>query len=94
MYEAIPNELHPNVSRINLPIYPAQYRDMMAYAVVSRCADDAERYRLVNELSQYLNVYYNGECGNLKCEIKHNSCLPPNTTDFVWLLKTVIVETT
>ncbi|XP_063437124.1 alpha-(1,3)-fucosyltransferase 7-like [Mytilus trossulus] len=79
MYEPIPNELLPNVSRINPPIYPAHHRDKMAYAVVSRCADDAERYRLVNEISQHINVDYYGECGSLKCEIKHNSCLPPNT---------------
>jgi hypothetical protein len=63
-----------NASRINPSIYPATNRDKMAYAVISRCAEDAERYTIVDEISKYIEVDYFGECGNLKCEIEANSC--------------------
>lgn len=66
-----------NASMINPSIYPAINRDKMAYAIISRCADDAERYKLVDEISKYIEVDYFGDCGNLKCEIKANSCLAP-----------------
>ncbi|XP_021364567.1 glycoprotein 3-alpha-L-fucosyltransferase A-like [Mizuhopecten yessoensis] len=49
------------------PINYAATKSKMAASIVSDCADNAERYRILQELARYINLHQYGSCGTLSC---------------------------
>ena len=66
-------------SNFKVDMLPPSRRNKMAYAVISRCADAAKRYKLVDEISKFIDVDVYGRCGTLKCEVRDNICLTNET---------------
>ncbi|XP_060069673.1 alpha-(1,3)-fucosyltransferase 7-like [Ylistrum balloti] len=56
------------------PINYAATRSMMAASIVSNCADDAHRLKILSELGRYIQLHQYGNCGSLPCPGTEHIC--------------------
>lgn len=62
-------------TRDYIPGNYAKSKNKMAAWIVSHCADAGRRYRIIDELSKYIQIDIYGKCGNIPCpRVKNPVC--------------------